>query len=214
MPLLTYADLTAPAVSDPSMSVAQKSVARLTDPSSPMPPAGSTTPSSQEIATFQAWVSGGATQGSCGDAGDPYSTALTCTSNKYTRSSGGSPNMHPGGACITCHATGEGPRLTLAGTVYATAHEWDDCNGVGIRGAQVVITDANGKVTTIPVNDPTLGATTGNFMYALSIAKPFKAKVVYNGKERAMVATQTSGDCNSCHTENGANDAPGRIMLP
>ena len=32
--------------------------------------------------------------------------------------------------------------------------------------------------------------------------------------ERAMVAAQTSGDCNSCHTLAGTNGAPGRIMLP
>jgi hypothetical protein len=43
---------------------------------------------------------------------------------------------------------------------------------------------------------------------------PYKAKVTYMGRERAMVAAQTSGDCNSCHTQNGANSAPGRILLP
>jgi hypothetical protein len=35
-----------------------------------------------------------------------------------------------------------------------------------------------------------------------------------NGKERAMVAAQTDGDCNKCHSEHGASLAPGRIMLP
>jgi hypothetical protein len=29
-----------------------------------------------------------------------------------------------------------------------------------------------------------------------------------------MPVKQTSGDCNSCHTVNGANGAPGRIMAP
>jgi hypothetical protein len=29
-----------------------------------------------------------------------------------------------------------------------------------------------------------------------------------------MAAAQTVGDCNSCHTENGAQGAPGRIYLP
>jgi hypothetical protein len=38
--------------------------------------------------------------------------------------------------------------------------------------------------------------------------------VTYMGRERAMVTMQTSGDCNSCHTQNGANAAPGRIVLP
>jgi predicted CXXCH cytochrome family protein len=30
-------------------------------------------------------------------------------------------------------------------------------------------------------------------------------------QERAMGVAQSTGDCNSCHTEKGA---PGRIMLP
>jgi hypothetical protein len=29
-----------------------------------------------------------------------------------------------------------------------------------------------------------------------------------------MVATTASGDCNSCHTQNGTSAAPGRITLP
>ena len=43
---------------------------------------------------------------------------------------------------------------------------------------------------------------------------PFTAKVTYQGRERAMTAPQTSGDCNGCHTQAGANGAPGRITLP
>jgi hypothetical protein len=81
-------------------------------------------------------------------------------------------------------------------------------------GTQIVITDANNRVISIPINDPNLGVTSGNFMYTGSIAKPFYAKVRYNGNERAMIAAQTSGDCNSCHTPDGANSAPGRIMMP
>jgi hypothetical protein len=29
-----------------------------------------------------------------------------------------------------------------------------------------------------------------------------------------MTDTPERGDCNSCHTEQGANDAPGRIVAP
>jgi predicted CXXCH cytochrome family protein len=29
-----------------------------------------------------------------------------------------------------------------------------------------------------------------------------------------MSGAVTAGDCNSCHTEQGANGAPGRIMAP
>jgi hypothetical protein len=98
----------------------------------------------------------------------------------------------------------------LAGTVYPSAHEPIDCNGSnGLNNAvQVVITDASGQVTTLIVNG------VGNFHTATNIALPFHAKVVSGGRERAMSAAQMIGDCNSCHTETGANGAPGRIMVP
>jgi predicted CXXCH cytochrome family protein len=38
--------------------------------------------------------------------------------------------------------------------------------------------------------------------------------VTAGGKERIMVQAQTSGDCNSCHSESGSKDAPGRIVAP
>ncbi|HJX65368.1 MAG TPA: hypothetical protein VJ860_15605 [Polyangia bacterium] len=44
---------------------------------------------------------------------------------------------------------------------------------------------------------------------------PYTAKVVNgSGIERVMVSTASSGDCNGCHTQTGANGAPGRITLP
>lgn len=119
--------------------------------------------------------------------------------------------MHPGVACINCHATKfDAPRFTIAGTVFPTEHEPDDCNGLSgtTSGVKVVITGADGKVLTLPVN------AVGNFYTTTAVAKPFKAKVVAGTKERAMNAAQTSGDCNSCHTETGANNAPGRIAAP
>jgi hypothetical protein len=102
-----------------------------------------------------------------------------------------------------------GPSLTIAGTVYPTAHEPDLCNGAnGSNGARVVITGADGQTQTL-----TPGAS-GNFNSRTAVKTPFKAKVTYMGRERAMASSQTSGDCNSCHTQNGANSAPGRILLP
>lgn len=146
--------------------------------------------------------------GTSTDPNDPLNAAAKCTSNKtWTGGDRGSQLMHPGGACITCHKTDRrAPTLTIAGTVFPSGHEPDDCNGAA--GAKVVITDANGKVTTLTTN------TAGNFYATAAIAMPFTAKVTFNGKERAMVASQTDGNCNSCHTQNGANNAPGRITLP
>jgi uncharacterized membrane protein len=37
--------------------------------------------------------------------------------------------MHPGGACITCHTIKGGPAFKVAGTVFPTLHEPNDCNG-------------------------------------------------------------------------------------
>ena len=34
------------------------------------------------------------------------------------------------------------------------------------------------------------------------------------GKERAMLTSQTTGDCNTCHAVTGTSGAPGRIALP
>jgi hypothetical protein len=116
--------------------------------------------------------------------------------------------MHPGVACINCHDSGRGPAFTIAGTVYPSVHEPDDCNGIVGTGTTVVITDKAGKVTTIPVNS------VGNFYSAANIATPFQAKVVKGGAERVMIGAQTNGDCNSCHTVKGSSAAPGRIVAP
>jgi hypothetical protein len=39
-------------------------------------------------------------------------------------------------------------------------------------------------------------------------------KVTYKGKESKMMMQAPSGDCNSCHTQNGEQGAAGRIVLP
>ena len=74
---------------------------------------------------------------------------------------------------------------------------------------QVVITGADGGTSTLQVN------AVGDF-YAirLPLVPPYTAKVVANGRENAAHVPQLSGDCNSCHTEQGAQGAPGRITAP
>jgi hypothetical protein len=213
MPLVTYADLTAPAVTDPTKTVAQMCVTRMQDATKSMPPSPSAPATPAQVATMQAWVAAGTPMGTCADGGvsNPYDTPPQCSSGTYYSPSGDeSSRMAPGNTCISCHAQsgGEAPRFALAGTVYATAHEPTNCNGVNVGGATVVITDAQGATITLNVN------AAGNFSTSQAVAMPFRAAVQYDGKTRAMVAAQTSGDCNSCHTESGANGAPGRIMLP
>jgi hypothetical protein len=158
--------------------------------------------------------SGGGDGGLVDDGGD-YNTPVVCTSGTtWTGGDSANPLMHPGVACDTCHKLlGSATKFPfdMAGTVYPTAHEPDDCNGV--QGAQVIITDASGTDHTLQVN------AAGNF-YNLNyvglgaISTPYTARVVANGKTRVMVGPQTSGDCNSCHSEQGTQAAPGRIMMP
>jgi len=127
----------------------------------------------------------------------------------WTKGNDGSEDMNPGRACITCHAIEDGPTLTIAGTVYPTPHEPDLCNGAdGSNGARVTIVGADGQTLTL-VPGPS-----GNFNSEARVMLPYRAKVSYMGRDRAMAAAQTSGDCNSCHTQTGANGAPGRILLP
>jgi hypothetical protein len=150
-----------------------------------------------------------------GTADTNYNTPVVCTSgDHWTNGDRGATAMYPGRPCIACHTMKRGPAFTAAGTIFATAHEPDDCNGVDglFTGALVVITDATGKVFMTTANFA------GNFDFFATndkITPPYHAKVVSaNGRERAMITPQTSGDCNGCHTVTGTMAAPGRIMLP
>lgn len=219
-PLLTYTDLEKPS-SDPAKNLAQKSIERMKSATSPMPPAPAVAPTAAEIATFEAWVTAGTPMGAVctpppGDAGapdaggvtNPYNTPTVCTSNKtWNNGNEGSSVMRPGGACITCHTMRGGPAYTVAGTVYPTAHEPNDCDGVN-GAVTVVVTDANGVVTNVAVNS------VGNFNSRANIVAPFHVKVNSGAKVRAMAGALTAGDCNSCHTVTGVNGAPGRVMAP
>ncbi len=123
--------------------------------------------------------------------------------------------MNPGMACLTCHRPKnldegrEDAPEGIAGTVFPTAHEPDLCNGLP-AGATVVITGRDGAQFRLPVN------ASGNFfMYSSPLLlKPYRARVEHQGRVRHMGAAQTSGDCNSCHTQAGSNGAPGRILAP
>ena len=215
MPLVTFNDLMAPAKTDPTRKVIDLVLERVQSTDKPMPPPIATPLTSAEIATLQAWADSGYPQGACdlpGNQGDPYGAAATCTTNKHwTGANFGSALMHPGGACIDCHASKtQAPTFTVGGTAFKTAHEPDDCNGYnGVNAATVVVTDAAGKTISIPVN------AVGNFYEQASLKMPIHAKIVAkNGRERVMAQAQTTGDCNACHTATGTKNAPGRIMVP
>jgi hypothetical protein len=170
---------------------------------------------SSSAAGTSAASSAGAGSGGAGGGG-PYDTPVMCSSNTYYVV-GNDASMQPGKACETCHVllgAATGHTFDVSGTVYPTAHEPDECNGANVTGAQVIITDGNGMDFPLSVNS------VGNFYHDdllgfVAFKLPLKARVTYNGKTRAMLSSlPTTGDCNSCHTESGAMNAPGRIMLP
>jgi mono/diheme cytochrome c family protein len=229
--LLSYDDLVAPSMTDPQKTVAEISLARMRSTKDPMPPDGALSPS--DIAVLDAWVAAKMPKGSCGstpaapdasttadsgggadaDAGDagkdPAPSPTVCTSGTtWAPGTPASPLMHPGKTCIACHSATGGPSFTLAGTVFPTLHEPNDCNGAAGGGSMtVVIIDAAGKTHSMPVN------AAGNFTRVTGIPMPYRAMVVKGTKTREMKTAQTDGDCNGCHTEQG-NHSPGRIMAP
>lgn len=168
--------------------------------------------------------SGGTTDASSsgeptGGPGSSTGPAVTCTSKKYwTMGDEDSPLMHPGRACIACHQTVVGEdvatMLAVGGTVYPSLHEEDDCDGFdgAAEPVFVEITTADDRVLQLPVN------AAGNFMYDQDedgpIMFPIRARVVRGDAVMAMGTPQMTGDCNSCHTEQGAGGAPGRILVP
>jgi hypothetical protein len=197
-----------------------------------MPPGGDAL-SAAQYKVFEDWVAAGAAPGAgtCTPVDDPFDDPVTCSSGRTAgfcdddRVGAGlrdgddcaGPTMNPGLACgsSNCHGSGgEGPRLWFGGTVYRTGHEPNLCRGGPADGdeARVVVTDKNGKVVSRLVNSA------GNFVLERedlgSLAFPIRAKVTYQGRERAMNTPQNSGDCNGCHTRDGTNGAPGRIVLP
>lgn len=222
MTLLTYEDLVAPSRSDASRKVVDVAIERMRSATRPMPPSGSAPQA--DVGVLEEWVGAGLPRGACGaiDGGADGATQApivsVCTSG--TRWSSGnekSPRMNPGLPCLTCHQRENDRRERvrapdrIGGTVYPTVREPDLCNGAP-GDATIVLTDATGRTFDLPVNE------VGNF-YAFSsdvpgITFPIRAKVVRNGRERAMSTPQSTGDCNSFHTEAGRNGAPGRIFLP
>jgi len=118
--------------------------------------------------------------------------------------------MRPGQECTACHQdSGEGPIFAFSGTVYDGLAEPDDCNGVS--GAVVTVTDNDGNEFTATTNSA------GNFFIesrSATLVFPITAKIASGDRTAEMVTAQTTGECNSCHGEVGANGAAGRIYLP
>lgn len=148
---------------------------------------------------------------------DPFSAAPRCTSGElWNRNRQEGPEHLPGSACNRCHheenaasGHGEAPIFNFAGTVYPTAHEPELCIARGAEGGEVIVVYESGHVVIEPIN------ATGNFMHhAEAGTGAYLAKVVWNGRERQKRNPQTDGDCNTCHSAQGHEGSPGRIVLP
>ncbi|UJR84976.1 hypothetical protein [Sandaracinus amylolyticus] len=223
MSLITRADLMRASTIDPTQTLAARSVVRMRAATLPMPPTGAPV-DDVSIAALEAWIADGMPAGSC-TVDDPWSTPVQCTSmRRWTRGTDESPEMKPGGTCVSCHDR-EAPerRFWAAGTLYPSAHEPDDCSGADTSGTAIVeITDAEGRISRMTANRA------GNFFLmrptdediepggalANAFAYPYTARVLYDGRERVMLTPQINGDCNACHTTAGTMGAPGRIVLP
>jgi hypothetical protein len=216
MALTTLAQLRAPSPSNASVTTGQACMNRMASTTAPMPPPPAAPVAASKQSAFASWVSAGMPAGACTvDAGAPdpvFSGPPTCTSGTYwTRGNSESPEMHPGLACIACHSRGEGPDFAIAGTAYPTGHEYDDCYGSAAQGAVVQITDRNGVTRSFTANRA------GNFSGRASggwPVFPIRAQITLGGETRVMSGAVNSGDCNSCHTLQGASGAPGRVALP
>jgi len=124
---------------------------------------------------------------------------------------GESELMEPGGTCIDCHTSYEGPAFTIAGTVMSALH--DDTNCAGVASITVAITGADGMRVELVSNS------NGNFKldrWPGTKLFPYTAEVIRDGVVGKMLMPRQQGesDCNTCHTASGANAAPGRIVPP
>ncbi|WP_217276019.1 hypothetical protein [Corallococcus exiguus] len=153
------------------------------------------------------------------DAGvEPGPAPTTCASRSiWTEATGGTgATMAPGYACRNCHLR-QAPSMAyfFMGTVFPTLHEADGCDArlQEPSNVKVEILDLEDQVrlTLVPNS-------AGNFMSTTlqpSFPMPYRARLVGpDGTSRMMATPQSNGDCNSCHTEQGTQNAPGRIALP
>jgi uncharacterized membrane protein len=118
MSLASYTNLTAQSFADPTMTFAQRALARMQNTAAPMPPAPSVRASASDIATISAWVASMYPRGTCGGA--TGSGGAPGTGGRGGASgAGGTTGAGGGGAvvgmpcdvqavftahCTTCHA--------------------------------------------------------------------------------------------------------------
>ena len=141
----------------------------------------------------------------------PVAPVAVCPSGvMWTHGNSGSSRMRPGGDCIGCHRQDEGPRYAIAGTVFDQLHIKDDCYGVA--GAIVEVTGSNGQTVAMETNS------VGNFgampQHVAGLQPPYTTRVWFGDQVRDMDTPITDLNCAGCHTVFGAQNAPGRVVVP
>jgi mono/diheme cytochrome c family protein len=234
-PLRTYDELLSKAANAPDKTRAQVALDQMKAGTMPPKPA-SVDP--EDIAAFEKWVVTDKTpknpkscaepegDGGLGDAGksDGGDGTTKCTSNKqWTGGNTANPNMNPGEACIFCHVNNptRENQFYFAGTIYPTSHEPDDCYGKAPPPElTVTITDSrtNAGGQPRPQTFTMKANEAGNFFLPvrgnIRPVAPFSVSISDGTKTRVMPVKAPNGDCNACHTVQGSNGAPGRILAP
>ncbi|MEW5738610.1 MAG: hypothetical protein AB1938_06765 [Myxococcota bacterium] len=237
VPLTSRADLVALSPNFPGQSIGSRCVTRMRMTAGAMPPAPLPAVPAADLAAFDAWVTAGMPVGSCTTTPDAGMVTLTCASGQsWTDGNNGEFDMNPGWACVSCHLgnnfNGQNPpppddkideAWFFMGTVYPALNERDRCVSEPPATVRVEILDTNGNVvlTMTPsrtsgnfASDNRLAHSTRAFRSNGAAPSPYRARVVNGAASLTMMTAQTSGDCNTCHTERGANGAAGRIVYP
>ena len=128
---------------------------------------------------------------------EPWSPAMSATSL-----------MLPGAPCLDCHFRVLGPSdpMTVAGTVFADVRQREGCPGVS--GVRVIVTDADGTEVAFTTN------LAGNFYIRRELTFPIRVRLEDGELSREMEGEVDTGSCNTCHTPEGAEMAPGRVVAP
>lgn len=142
----------------------------------------------------------------------PEAPSGPCSSGTFwLGGNAGSLAMTPGRPCIACHKTfPASPQYSVAGTIYPSSREADDCNGIDGIGVAVAILDEQG----MEIGGRIQVTSVGNFMDTRMVPARFRAKIIAGMNERVKRDPVTSGDCNSCHTQDGTMNASGRLRPP
>jgi hypothetical protein len=129
----------------------------------------------------------------------------------------GTPDMNPGVDCQSCHSpTGRAHDRfwTVSGTIFGASGDLSDG---GVAGAEILITDVNGKQLTLRSN------AVGNFYTSEPLGPLADVQVQYPPANRRLIMNlavfdggdlSVIGSCNHCHQNPGINGSPGRVFVP